>query len=150
MSKSAQVHEVANSFFSTEWELITVYFCFSLGILTLLLETFSYKGTGEALNEFVSVFQQNPCIRPLRESVVYRKVWWRVVILNFMTLPILLFKFLYFFLYFMKDESPTTDLSLFLAVVDDIYSYLVYLLPSTSGNLEPLSQSTGVFKMAFI
>ena len=56
--------------------------------------------------------------------------------MNFMTLPILLFKFLYFFLYFMSDEITTTDLSLFLAIVDDIYSYLVYLLPTTSGNFK--------------
>lgn len=145
-----QIPRVCKSHFCIlEWELNTVYICLAICIFTLWLETCSFKGTSKALNEFATIMQQNPCLRPLNESAVYRKVWWRVVILNFLTLPILIFKFLYFFLYFMSDET-TTDLSLYLAIADNIYSYLVNMLPSTSGNLEGLSLSISVIKMALI
>ena len=56
--------------------------------------------------------------------------------MNLMTIPILVFKFAFIYLYFLSDEKTDSSLLLCLAIFDIINSYLTNLLPSTSGKLD--------------
>ena len=97
-----------------------------------MAQSYAFKGIGDALSKFTSFFDHQRSIIPLKGEHFYSKVWWKVVIIYLITIPISLSGFVWCGFYLFADELTIT-LSIVWGLAALFGMHLFVLLPASAG-----------------
>ena len=116
----------------SEWDVICCWLYGLPIVLGPIAQAYAFEGTGNALTEFTKLYDHHRSIIPLNLEHLYSKVWWKMVIIYLMTIPISVSCSVWCGLYLFADELTTTQ-SLVWGVEMFFASHLYVILPASSG-----------------
>ena len=102
-------------------------------VLGSIAHMMAFKGIGKQLTEFNNFYTNHPYLIPMKDGDMYSRVWWRVVIMNMWTLPIIVTWFVWAKFYMYPDEL-TILVSWIWAIGAIFIAYYFFLLPASSGD----------------
>ena len=97
-----------------------------------IAQAYAFEGTGNALTEFTKLYDHHRPIIPLNQEHLYSKVWWKMVIIYLMTIPISVPIGVWVGFYLFADELTNVQ-SLIWGVEMFFASHLYVLHPASSG-----------------
>ena len=100
----------------------------------------AFKGIGRELNKLTILYANHPCLIPTNVGDMYSPVWWRVVIMNLWTLPIIITWFVWAKFY-MYPEEISTLVSWIWAIGAIFIAYYFFLLPTSSGEKQTVGKN---------
>ena len=101
-------------------------------VLGSIAQLMAFKGIGEELTKFTKVYSNHKSLVTMNGGDLYSAVWWRVVIMNLWTLPVIITWFVWAKFYMYPDEI-TTLVSWIWAIGAIFIAIYFFLLPASSG-----------------
>ena len=98
-------------------------------------QAIAFKGTGKALTEFTTAFNNHQNLIPQNSQKIYHKVWRRVCLINMLALPIGVIMFIWGVFYYLRDELSMIY-SLILGVGFFVGQPYWTISPMSSGKLQ--------------
>ena len=98
-------------------------------------QAIAFKGTGKALTEFTTAFNNHQNLIPQNSQKIYHKVWRRVCLINMLALPIGVIMFIWGVFYYLRDELSMIY-SLILGIGLFVGQPYLSISPISSGKLQ--------------
>ena len=109
-------------------------------VIGSVAQMMAFKGIGKELNKLTILYANHPCLIPTNVEDMYSSVWWRVVIMNLWTLPIIISWFVWAKFY-MYPEEISTLVSWIWAIGAIFIAYYFFLLPTSSGGKQTVGKN---------
>ena len=120
---------------SSEWDWISSMMYGLPSVFGSVAQSLAFKGLGEEVNKFTELYTNHPTLIPMYKGDLYSRGWWRVLIMNLWTLPIIATWFVWGTFYMYPDEL-TTLISWIWGVGGIFIAYYFFLLPASSGEIQ--------------
>ena len=117
---------------SIEWDWISGMMYGLPSVFGSVAQSLAFQGLGNELTKFTKLYANNPGLIPMNHRDMYSRVWWRVVIMNVWTLPIIATWFVWAKFYMYPDEL-TTLVSWIWGIGAIFIAHYFFLIPASSG-----------------
>ena len=109
-------------------------------VLGSVAQMMAFKGIGRELTKLTLSYANHPRLIPMNVGDIYSSVWWKVLIMNLWTLPIIISWFVWGKLY-MYPEEISTLVSWIWAIGGIFLAYYFFFLPTSSGERQIVGQN---------